>query len=109
MARGDRRIAPVIEEAARLCARLDGWDEYFYNEIWMRAFENTGVDMEFYTTRGFGEEELLAWDPIDVGVTKKFLLRERRQAYASRVTPDCRKGCAGCGANCLLKERECDE
>lgn len=109
MARGDRRIAPVIEEATRLGAKLDGWDEYFNNDIWMEAFRNTGVDMEFYTTRGYGEDECLAWDPIDVGVTKKFLLRERRQAYEAKITPDCREGCAGCGANCLLKERGCDE
>ena len=46
---------------------------------------------------------------IDVGVTKNFLLRERKRAYDSRVTPDCRKGCAGCGANQLLKEARCDE
>ena len=109
MARGDRRIAPVIEEAVRLGARLDGWDEYFDNEIWMQAFQNCGVDMEFYTTRGFGEDELLAWDPIDVGVTKKFLQRERRVAYESKNSPDCRHQCLGCGANCLLKEGKCDE
>lgn len=109
MARGDRRVAPVIEEAARLGAKLDGWDEYFSNEIWMEAFRNTGVDMEYYTTRGFGEEELLPWDPIDVGVNKAFLRKERRQAYQATVTPDCRTGCAGCGANCLLKEGKCDE
>ena len=108
MARGDRRIAPVIEEAARLGAKLDGWDEYFNNDIWMEAFRNTGVDMEFYTTRGYGEEELLAWDPIDVGVSKKFLLKERRQAYEAKITHDCREGCAGCGANYLLKEVGCD-
>ena len=108
-ARGDRRLGPVILEAARLGARLDGWDEYFNNEAWMQAFENCGVDMEYYTTRGFGEDELLPWDPIDVGVSKAFLLRERRQAYAGKVTPDCRQGCAGCGANCLLKEVKCDE
>ena len=109
MARGDRRIAPVLQEAARLGAKLDGWDEYFNNDIWMEAFRRCGVDMEFYTTRGYGEEELLPWDPIDVGVTKQFLLRERRQAYASKITPDCREACAGCGANCLLKEGRCDE
>ena len=108
-ARGDRRLGPVILEAARLGARLDGWDEYFNNEAWMQAFKNCGVDMEYYTTRGFGEDELLPWDPIDVGVSKAFLLRERRQAYAGKVTPDCRQGCAGCGANCLLKEVKCDE
>ncbi len=109
MARGDRRIAPVLEEAVRLGARLDGWDEYFNNDIWMQAFQNCGVDMEFYTTRGFGEDELLAWDPIDVGVSKKFLQRERHTAYESKVTPDCRHSCSGCGANCLLEGGNCDE
>jgi hypothetical protein len=109
MARGDRRIAPVLEEAARNGARLDGWDEYFNNDIWMKAFETCGVDLDFYTTRGCEEHELLPWDHIDVGVTKKFLLKERKAAYEARITPDCREGCAGCGANCLLKEVSCDE
>ena len=109
MDRGDRRLAPVIEEAAKNGARLDGWDEYFRYDIWQDAFKKCGVDMAFYTTRGYGEEEILPWDPIDVGVSKKFLQRERRQAYAEKVTPDCRAGCAGCGANCLLKEVGCDD
>ena len=109
MARGDRRIAPVLEEAVRLGARLDGWDEYFNNDIWMQSFRNCGVDMDFYTTRGFDESETLAWDPIDVGVRKEFLLRERRTAYNSQVTPDCRHRCSGCGADSLLKGGKCDE
>ena len=108
MARGDRRLAPVIEEAVKRGARLDGWDEYFRYDLWLDAFKACGVDMDFYTTRGYGENELLPWDTIDVGVTKKFLQRERKQAYAETVTPDCREGCAGCGANCLLKEVACD-
>ena len=108
MARGDRRLAPVIEQAVRNGARLDGWDEYFRYDLWLDAFRECGVDMDFYTTRGFGEDEVLPWDVIDVGVNKKFLLRERKQAYAETVTPDCREGCAGCGANCLLKEVDCD-
>ena len=108
MARGDRRLGPVIEEAARLGARLDGWDEYFRYDLWLDAFKTCGIDPNFYTVRGFGEEEVLAWDGIDVGVNKKFLLRERHRAYESKITPDCREGCAGCGANCLLKEVECD-
>ena len=108
MARGDRRLAPVIEEAAINGARLDGWDEYFRYDIWLDAFKKCGVDPNFYTIRGYGEDELLPWESIDVGVSKKFLLRERKRAYAETVTPDCREGCAGCGANCLLKEVECD-
>ena len=108
MARGDRRIGAVIEEAAKNGARLDGWDEYFRYDIWLDAFKKCGIDPSFYTTRGFGEEEALAWDMFDVGVHKKFLLKERHTAYQSKVTPDCREKCAGCGANCLLKEVGCD-
>ena len=108
MARGDRRLGPVIEAAVRNGARLDGWDEYFRYDLWLDAFKECAVDMDYYTVRGFGEEEVLAWDPMDVGVSKKFLLCERRRANEGKVTPDCRQGCAGCGANKLLKEVGCD-
>ena len=107
-ARGDRRVGPVIEQAMKLGAKLDGWDEFFRYDLWLDAFKRCGVDMEFYTTRGYGEDELLPWDPIDVGVTKKFLRLERKRAYENKVTPDCRHGCAGCGASKLLKEVQCD-
>ena len=107
-ARGDRRLGPVIEAAVRGGAKLDGWDEYFNYSYWFDAFNECGVDADFYTTRGYGEEEILPWDTIDVGVTKRFLRLERKRAYEAKVTPDCREGCAGCGANCLLKEVECD-
>ncbi len=108
MARGDRRLADVIETAVQNGARLDGWDEYFRYDVWLDAFRQCGIDPEFYTTRGYGEDEVLPWDPIDVGVTKAFLLRERHRAYQDQVTPDCRHGCAGCGANRLLREVKCD-
>ncbi len=108
VARGDRRLGPVLVYAMYHGAKLDGWDEYFRYDLWLDAFRACGVDPEFYTTRGREEEEILPWDPIDVGVTKKFLLRERKQAYNGLVTPDCRHGCAGCGANCLLSEVDCD-
>ena len=107
-ARGDRRLGPVIEEAVKNGAKLDGWDEYFDYSKWHEAFKTCGLSETFYTTRGYGEDEILPWDTVDVGVTKKFLLRERHRAYESKVTPDCREACAGCGANCLLKEVECD-
>ena len=107
-ARGDRRLGAVIEEAVKNGARLDGWDEYFNYAKWFDAFEACGIDPDFYTVRGYGEDEILPWDTIDVGVTKKFLKLERHRAYEEKVTPDCREGCAGCGANCLLKEVQCD-
>ena len=107
-ARGDRRLGPVIETAVKSGARLDGWDEYFNYAKWYDAFRQCGVEEDFYTTRGYGEDEILPWDAIDVGVSKAFLKRERRRAYDGMVTPDCRHGCAGCGANSLLQEVTCD-
>ena len=107
-ARGDRQLGPVIETAVRNGARLDGWDEYFNYSKWYDAFRECGIDEDFYTTRGYGENEILPWDTIDVGVSKAFLKRERRRAYDGKVTPDCRHGCAGCGANSLLREVDCD-
>ena len=107
-ARGDRRVGAVIEEAARRGARLDGWDEHFSYQTWLDAFEVCGIDPDFYTVRGYGEDEKLPWDTIDVGVTKAFLIRERKRAYAEKVTPDCRQGCSGCGADRLLREVKCD-
>lgn len=107
-ARGDRRLGAVIAEATKNGARLDGWDEYFNYAKWFDAFEACGIDPSFYTTRGYKEDEILPWDTIDVGVSKKFLLQERKHAYAETVTPDCREKCAGCGAACLLKEVSCD-
>lgn len=108
MARGDRRIGAVIEEATKRGARLDGWDEHFSYQTWLEAFDTCGVDPDFYTVRGFGEEEILSWDTIDVGVTKRFLQLERKRAYEERITPDCRHGCSGCGADKLLQEVKCD-
>lgn len=108
MARGDRRLGPVILEAVRNGARLDGWNEFFRDEIWQAAFEKCGVDPTFYTERGYAEDEILPWDSISVGVTKEFFLREKHAAYESRITKDCRAGCAACGADKLYEGGKCD-
>ena len=109
LARGDRRLGKVLLRAHELGCKLDGWDEYFKNELWMQAFSDCGVDPDHYTTRGFGEDEILPWQTIDVGVTKQFFLRERALAYQSVTTPDCRTNCAGCGARNLSERGACDE
>lgn len=97
-ARGDRRCGAVIEEAYRLGALYDSWSDCFDNEIWMQAFENTGIDIAFYNNRERSEDELFPWDFIDIGVTKSFLRREWNRAMAGEVTPNCRMQCSGCGA-----------
>ena len=109
LARGDRRLSKVLLRAHELGCKLDGWDEYFRYDLWMQAFSDCGVDPEFYTTRGFAEDEILPWQTIDIGVSRDFFLRERALAYQSVTTPDCRTKCAGCGARRLSERGVCDE
>ena len=109
LARGDRRLSKVLLRAHELGCKLDGWDEYFRYDLWMQAFSDCGGAPEFYTTRGFGEDEILPWQTIDIGVSKEFFLRERALAYQSVTTPDCRTKCAGCGARRLSERGVCDE
>ena len=98
LARGDRKASRVILEAYRLGALFDAWTECWDYGKWLQAFENTGVDLHFYTMRQRGEDEIFPWDFIDIGVTKKFLLREWQRAREEQVTSNCRAGCSGCGA-----------
>lgn len=98
LARGDRRCSEVILAAYQKGAIYDAWSEHFRYDLWKEAFAETGVDMEFYTLRERSTDEILPWDFIDAGVTKKFLIREWERALAEEVTPNCRQQCSGCGA-----------
>ena len=107
-ARGDRKVADVIETAWRQGAKFDAWSEYFDFDRWLAAFEACGVDPAFYASRTREKDELLPWDVTSVGVTKNFLWRERERAYEAVITPDCRVQCTGCGANKLYPGGKCD-
>ena len=97
-ARGDRRICNVILQAYKSGCIYDAWSEYFKYENWLKAFEDNGLDMDFYIGRERPEDELFPWDFIDIGVTKQFMLREYKRSKEEVVTPNCRAKCAGCGA-----------
>ena len=96
-ARGDRRLSEVLYEAWRLGCLLDGWTEQFHYDLWVKAFENCGIDPAFYANRERSRDELLPWDFIDAGVTKDFLWRENEKSIMAQTTSDCRHGCHGCG------------
>ena len=98
MARGDRRVGKVIEEAYRLGCLFDSWTETFRNDLWMQAFDSTCVDIDFYNQRMRGKDEIFPWDFIDIGVSRSFLRREWERAMNETVTPNCREKCSGCGA-----------
>ncbi|HIS86063.1 MAG TPA: TIGR03960 family B12-binding radical SAM protein [Candidatus Faecivicinus avistercoris] len=98
-ARGDRRLADVLERAYRLGCRFDGWSDQFRYDLWLKAFEEIGLDPAFYALRERPVGEVFPWDHLDCGVTKAFLAREREKAARGETTHDCRKGCVGCGVN----------
>lgn len=98
LARGDRKVAAVVEEAYKNGALFDSWGENFDNDLWMKAFETCKINPDFYTVRERSLDEIFPWDFIDAGVSKEFLKREWKQAMSETVTPNCRQKCSGCGA-----------
>ena len=108
LSRGDRKVADVIESVWRNGGRLEAWSDFFSLERWMDAFSVHGLDPAFYAQRERKAEEILPWDMINTGVTKRHLLHEREMAYAAALSPDCRKQCSACGAAALLKGGKCD-
>ena len=98
LARGDRRCADVILKAYEKGALYDAWTENFDYDIWKKAMAECEVDMTFYTLRERSLDEILPWDFIDTGVSRRFLEREWQRAKEGVVTENCRQKCSACGA-----------
>ncbi len=98
LARGDRRLAPALVKVYEKGGIFAAWTDFFCKDHWREAFEEAGIDTDFYTVRERSRDEIFPWDFIDAGVTKSFLWREWEQACAGTVTPNCRQKCSGCGA-----------
>lgn len=99
LAKGDRRLNKAILRAHELGCKFDSWGEFFNYDKWMKAFADCNIDPNYYSQREIDLEETLAWEHINIMVTKEFLKREYNNALAGKVTKNCRAGCAGCGAN----------
>ena len=109
LARGDRKLCDVLIKAYEKGAKFDGWSEYFDFELWQEALAECNVDGDFYVYRQRSYDEILPWDFIDIGVTRKYLERENEKAKTGEPTQNCRKGCTGCGVNVNFKDGECFE
>lgn len=97
--RGDRRIGKVIYDVFRLGVKFDGWVEYFNLDIWKEVMEKNNFFIDFYVYRNRNYEEVFFWDYIDVGISKKFLIREDENVKKEKIIFDCRYNCNGCGIN----------
>lgn len=98
LARGDRKLCQVIYDVYQSGQIFDAWTEYFDKSNWDNALEKNHIDIGFYTYRDRCVDEILPWDFIDIGVTRKFMEKEWECAQAEVVTPNCRMKCSGCGA-----------
>lgn len=107
LARGDRRVCAVIYEAYKLGCKFDSWGEYFHFDVWMKAFENCGVDPKFFANRRREYNEVLPWSHIDIGIPEGYFMNESIKSKSATTTQNCRERCNGCGANKLLG-RACD-
>lgn len=97
-ARGDRKLAPAILQAYQAGCIFDAWHEMFHQELWNQAFADNHIDTEFYTSREREVDEILPWDFIDIGVSKRFFIKEWERAKRAEVTKNCKQQCSGCGA-----------
>jgi radical SAM family uncharacterized protein/radical SAM-linked protein len=96
--RGDRRLSRLLTAAFDNGCRLDGWNDYFDFDKWQAAFDRTGIDPDFYTSRPRTPDEPFPWDHIDTGISRRFLEKEWENAAIQATTPDCRDhDCTGCG------------
>ena len=102
LSRGDRRLGRVIERVWREGGRFDGWNEHFSYERWMTCaaeeLAEFGVDVDWYTTRERGQDEVLPWDHLDSGLDKEWLWADWQDALDAREQDDCRwTPCFDCG------------
>ena len=107
LARGDRRVCPVIYEAFKMGCKFDSWGEHFHFDVWMSAFEKCSVDPKFFANRRREYTEVLPWSHIDIGIPEGYFMNESIKAKNAVTTQNCREKCNGCGANKLLG-RACD-
>jgi hypothetical protein len=103
LARGDRRLADVIERAWRDGARFDAWQEQQQLGRWLAAFAACGLDPQRFAARERPVDEVLPWDHI-WAVDRAYLEEDWAQSRTGELRPDCRERCYACGILPHLKD-----
>ncbi|MDG5816712.1 TIGR03960 family B12-binding radical SAM protein [Chitinispirillales bacterium ANBcel5] len=109
IARGDMRVGDLVYEAWKKGARFDGWDEMFNIERWYESAQEIDMNLHIYTD-ALDSKQPLPWQAVNIGVSEKFLLKEREKALKQVTTQDCRtEKCTMCGVcNNLIKSKYAD-
>ncbi len=83
---GDRRVGAIL-----LSAHESGGD-------WTKALRFSKINPDFFVYRPKGLNEVLPWDFIDHGITKKHLINEYKLALKAKESDVCHVGeCYRCG------------
>eukprot|EP01022_Parablepharisma_sp_SALTPOND_P003536 TRINITY_DN11438_c0_g2_i1.p1 TRINITY_DN11438_c0_g2~~TRINITY_DN11438_c0_g2_i1.p1 ORF type:complete len:535 (+),score=210.45 TRINITY_DN11438_c0_g2_i1:960-2564(+) len=86
LARGDRRLTPLLELLAR-------------GESPERAYVQAGIDPDFYAARERGQNEAFPWEIVDHKVSREYLWAEAGRARRETQSPPCEpETCRRCGA-----------
>ena len=97
ISRGDSKIGRVIETAWRMGSRFESWRERLDLKLWLDAFKKENINPDEYLNER-KLDDVLPWDSVSSGVSKKFLKSEYEKAIKETETPDCfESDCAGCG------------
>lgn len=97
LARADRRVGNVIFAAWKKGCTFDSWDEHFMFSKWLEAFEECGIDPQFYACRKREYDEVFPWSHLDYYISRRFLISENQKAHMAVTTPNCKEKCSGCG------------
>jgi radical SAM-linked protein len=98
ISKGGEELADVIVSAYEKGAYLDAWDDVQNFQKWYVALKENNLDYEAYTReRLVSPEDVLPWDPIDVGLEKSWLKKEFEIAKLATGTVPCFEACSTCG------------
>jgi len=97
LSRGDRKMAEVIEIAWENGAKFDAWQDMKNYEIWQSAFNQVGIEENFYVHRERELDEIFPWDHIHPGVKKSYIKTEYLNSLSLKIRNDCREQCYACG------------
>jgi len=107
-ARGDRRLADVLERAFLNGAVFDSWEEQLRMQIWREAFEFFGIDTGIFLGT-IPVTARLPWDHFDIGLEQGFLAREYQKALKNRLSPPCGKAAGMFIHHTNVAEAQADE
>ena len=110
LTRGNKSLCKYIEALYKKGCYLDAWGEYFKENIWHKTAKELGIDLAELAKHQYSTDEELAWDFIDTGIDKSWLVNEYNLAITPcpdatqpSVVPTCEKQCVNCGVCKNLK------